>query len=145
MKNEEFEKVVEGMIAHLRKVLLKKGNECTRDGDRLSNFKGMAAFLGCTPEKALIGVAAKHLISIRDLVDDIEKMKHQAYNKDDKIVFADNSYNYAPDLKLWDEKLGDGINYLILLRALIEERMKSTPKKQVFDSDIEHPVCNDHH
>lgn len=102
MTDAEFNKIVEARIEKIRKVLGKKAKEYAR-GDRLHNFKRTAAMLQCTPERALIGFLAKHIVSILDLVDDIEQGK-------------------PVDLAAWDEKLGDSVNYHVLLDALIIER-----------------------
>jgi hypothetical protein len=61
---------------------------------------------GSTPEKALWGLAMKHLVSIVDIVDGLEAGR-------------------VPAVALSDEKLGDMINYLILLEALLAERQCS--------------------
>lgn len=115
MKKDEFMEVVNNTVEDLiKKVLIKKGEEYTRGNDRFSNFKRMAAALGCTPEKALVGAWIKHIASILDMVDDLERMVK---------LCDDRKYTHKElNLKLWDEKIGDAINYLILLRALIIER-----------------------
>lgn len=102
MENDKFNEVMEECISSIRTVLSRKAYEYAR-GDRLSNFKRAAAKLNCTPEKALWGMAVKHDISITDLIDDLDK---------GKLI----------DLDLWNEKIGDNINYLILLSGLIHER-----------------------
>lgn len=99
MNAEEFEKVFERQIQQSRDVLLKKAREYASDEDRLHNFKKAAVLSGGTPESALWGFLVKHLISISDMVEDGE------------------FYTSA----IWDEKIGDSINYLLLLRALIFE------------------------
>jgi hypothetical protein len=80
-----------------------KTGEYSRDDDRLYNFKRAAAMLRCSPERALLGFVTKHIVSLMDMIDDID------------------SGNLADD-KLWDEKIGDIILYMILLRSLIVER-----------------------
>ena len=61
--------------------------------------------LGQSPEKALVGMLAKHLVSILDIVDAIPKQ--------------------IPTPALVEEKIGDAVNYLILLEALLKERIGS--------------------
>lgn len=99
MTIKEFNKVLEQRIEKIRKVLAAKNKEYASPGDKLYNFKRTAAMLGCSDEEALLGMLAKHLISIIDMVQN----KREA------------------DYALWDEKLGDAINYLILLEAIILE------------------------
>lgn len=121
MTNEKFNKIVEYVKETLiTQTLIIKGNEYTRDGDRLSNFKRMAAALKCTPERALIGAAMKHFASIFDMVDDIDSGRIP---------------ELLASLDQWDEKLGDAINYLILLRALVEERNGNIPEQGIDDND----------
>ena len=103
MTNEFFKIVVERRVNTCKGVLIEKAKEYAR-GDRLSNFKKASGAMSCTPEKALIGMLMKHIISIVDMVDDIDKEQ-------------------LASRAVWDEKLGDAINYLILLDGLITERI----------------------
>ena len=69
--------------------------------DRLHNFNRAAEMLRTTREKALVGMWAKHVVSILDIVDDFPKV--------------------VPSIEMIDEKLGDLINYSILLEANLKE------------------------
>jgi len=100
MNPQDFNLLVDSIYKASSKVLQTKAAEYSSDYDRLGNFKTAAALQKCTPEKALAGMMAKHIVSIYDMID----------------------YNYAGPLEIWDEKILDAINYLILLRALIAER-----------------------
>lgn len=102
MNNADFEKVLQDTVNKVESVLSKKADEYSR-GDRLHNFKVAAAMANTTPEMALRGMLAKHIVSVWDLIDDAEKR-----------VYADAA--------LWDEKIIDSINYLILLRAMVVEQ-----------------------
>jgi hypothetical protein len=95
--SEEFERIFERQVAQSREVLLTKAKEYATDDDRLHNFEAASALIGGTPEQALWGFAVKHLVSISDMIKDAE------YHSEEK----------------WDEKIGDAINYLILLRAQV--------------------------
>ncbi|MDD3921398.1 MAG: hypothetical protein PHO41_09535 [Eubacteriales bacterium] len=68
--------------------------------DRLCGFKSAAVLQGCTPEQALAGMLAKHIVSIYDMC-------------------AAPRLCYAPEV--WTEKITDSINYLVLLKALVVE------------------------
>ena len=68
-------------------------------GDRLYNFKRAAEISQTTPQKALIGMFLKHLVSVFDL--------------------ADGKLESTPAMV--NEKVGDAINYLILLEAILKE------------------------
>ena len=103
MNQETFNSVLDRRITLCREVLSGKSKEYARDEDKLHNFKRAALLENCTPEKALRGMFTKHIISVYDIIDDIEK-------------------GTIPTQHLLDEKIGDSINYLILLEALVNER-----------------------
>ena len=88
-----------------------KNAEYSRNGDKLHNFKQAAILQRCsTPEKALLGMWSKHLVSIIDIV----------YDLDAEIL---------PDSDVLAEKITDSINYLVLLEALIIERIQAREVK----------------
>lgn len=103
MTEEKFNDIVAGRCNKMEAILASKAKEYAR-GDRLSNFKKAAAAMGGTPEKACLAFWMKHVISICDLVNDVEAGKE------------------VP-LAMWEEKLGDAINYLVLLEAIVNERI----------------------
>lgn len=101
MNNEKFNKVVEDQLAYCKKLLLTKGQEYSPEEmveDRLHQFKVAAAMQDCSPKEALGGMMVKHTISIFDM----------CHSKD---------FNYEK----WEEKITDHINYLLLLKAIVEE------------------------
>ena len=104
MNVENFDKVVENRLKDIKRILGSKGKEYSSDTDRLYNFKRAAKMNNTTPEKALWGMATKHLVSVVDIIHDID---------DGKAVSID----------MIEEKIGDMINYLILLEALLKEDM----------------------
>lgn len=53
MNADQFNEIAEARIDHCRQTLLAKGEEYSRDGDRLHNFKTAAAVDGESPEQAL--------------------------------------------------------------------------------------------
>jgi hypothetical protein len=105
MDNKTFNLNLQTRISKIKLVLDKKGEEYSPGQDRLSNFKTTAAMLHCTPERALLGFMAKHLISIMEAID-----------------YISNVHNAPLSYEFWEEKIGDSINYLILLENLILER-----------------------
>ena len=105
MQSKDFDVVVERRLELINKILLTKRAEYAPEGgDRLHNFNRAAEMLRCTKEKALVGMWTKHIISLLDIVDNVEKK--------------------PPSLELIEEKIGDSINYLILLEAMLKERIK---------------------
>lgn len=105
MTLDEFDAVVGARLDKIRQTLLVKGREYSRDDDRLSNFTNGAKILRCTPERALLGYAAKQIVSVVDFVRDLDQGVERT-----KVE--------------WDEKLGDAINYMILLEAVVTERRR---------------------
>jgi len=104
MNTIEFNKLLKRRIALTNKVLESKNKEYATDLDKCHNFKRAGAMLGVAPEQALVGMWSKHLISILDIVDKINKQKVSK--------------------EMLEEKIGDAVNYLILLEALIKERFR---------------------
>ena len=71
MTFNEFEKVLRNRTTKIWDILALKAKEYASDDDRLHNFKRAAAMQNITPEKALIGMFTKHMVSILDMVDDL--------------------------------------------------------------------------
>lgn len=103
MTPERFMRIVQDAMTRSLIVLEHKAKEYSWDGDRLSNFKKAGALQGCAPEAALLGMLVKHWVSICEMVQDLGQGKHWPQ-------------------EVWQEKLGDNINYSYLLEALLEER-----------------------
>lgn len=101
MVENEFVKVTEDKLNECMSLLYKKADEYATQ-DRLHNFKVAGQLQNCTPIKALGGMMAKHSVSVYDLINDF------------------NNGKVIP-LELWNEKINDSINYLLLLNALILE------------------------
>lgn len=106
MTTDEFNNIFNDTIAASRNTLINKAHEYATE-DRLHNFKVAAEIEGCTPIQALGGMMAKHTVSVYDLIR--------------------NGVESAT-LSMWDEKIGDSINYLILLRALVIEDKENSAK-----------------
>lgn len=120
MRAERFDTILNERLEKIRRVLEAKASEYTSAADRLHNFKRAAAVLGTTPAKALLGMWVKHVVSIMDLVDE------DAGARDDRF--------YA----LLDEKVGDAVNYLILLEAILRESQRAPDQPNT--GDVPPPV-----
>lgn len=101
MNAKDFYKIIEDRLDKCKEVLCCKAAEYATE-DRLHNFKVAAQLQGVTPMTALAGMMCKHTVSVYDLIREHEQGK--------EISRA-----------MWDEKIGDSINYLLLLTALIED------------------------
>jgi hypothetical protein len=97
MNADKFNNIIQEQIKRCTDVLITKAKEYATE-DRLHNFKVAAAIKGVTPVQALAGMMAKHTVSIYDMCRE-----------------------NCSDLDLWDEKITDHINYLLLLAALVRE------------------------
>lgn len=100
-----FERIVTDQLSRSEALLAGKGHEyaegadTSQNVDRLAHFKKAAALQDQTPAQAAFGMLAKHLVSVADMVG------------------TRGSY----PLEKWDEKISDSINYLLILRAIVEE------------------------
>jgi hypothetical protein len=104
MTEEQFDKEVQHVLDTVKQVLLVKGKEYRRNNNPFHNFEVAANMANTTIEKSLYGFALKHLVSISDIRNDIENGK-------------------LPTLEMVDEKFIDAINYLILEKASIVDRI----------------------
>lgn len=115
MRHRKFNKLLDEIIERIRSTLVSKSAEYSTDDDKLYNFKRSGERRRKTPEEALMGMAEKHYTSITDIVDKIE-----TYNQKLGLRFVARP-QFLTKKKL-EEKITDGINYYILLEALIKER-----------------------
>ena len=111
MKADRFNEIFAETIQRSESVLVRKAGEYADDEDRLHNFKKTAALTGQSQREALAGFMAKHVVSVYDM------------------VYSGKDY----PLELWDEKILDNLNYLILLRAAIVEEADSKKMKIPFE------------
>lgn len=106
MNNNTFERVVEDTLGMAQKVLIKKSGEYSSSDDKLHNFNKAKDLMRCkTKEFALLGMLNKHLVSVIDMVERFEKTGE------------------LPTSNMIDEKIGDSINYFILLKACFYDDM----------------------
>ena len=103
MKTEELQKIMNRQFDVCMNIMAGKSEEYTEGSeDKLEHFKAAAALMGVTPEAALRGMMSKHLVSVADMC--MDQRGSEAYSMD-----------------RWEEKITDSINYLLLLRAIVDE------------------------
>ena len=108
MKTDIFNKVIEEQLLTCKNILCQKGLEYTPNAiaetsaDRLAAFKKAATIIEGKQTEALIGMLSMHLESISDMCVD--------------------GREYS--VERWTEKITDSINYLLILRAMIEEERR---------------------
>ena len=103
MLRDEFLIIVDEAKNHIDKTLIQKNNEYANEKDVLKNFNEAKHLI--INQKSAAAAAwnfnVKHLISIKDLIENTEKVTKENLN----------------------EKFGDAINYLLLIKAaLIAEK-----------------------
>ena len=104
MKAAQFDSILVDQIESIRRVLASKRAEyAPTDDDRLHNFRKAAALTGQSLAGAAWGMAMKHIVSVADIVEQADKGK-------------------VASREMLDEKIGDAINYLILIKACLIEQ-----------------------
>ena len=96
MTEKEFEKFFEERIKKCRETLIRKAKEYASDEDKMRNFNNAGRMMKMPPYKVAFHYMMKHFESLYDII------------MEDKKV--------SPEM--WDEKLGDLLNYLFLIDAM---------------------------
>jgi hypothetical protein len=112
MDTETFNAIIQQQMDWCMQKLLVKAVEYAgigEDVDRLHNFRVTAELRDTDMRDALSGMMAKHTVSVYDMCNAID----------------------LDDLSQWDEKIGDHINYLLLLRAIVQEEYWVNQPKDV--------------
>jgi hypothetical protein len=100
MRPTEFNEIVEEQITMCHSMLVSKREEyVTGTDDVLHNFKQAAHLQDSTLRQAIAGMMVKHTVSVFDMIRDTRQYP----------------------LLVWDEKITDSINYLLLLKAVLLE------------------------
>lgn len=99
MTTKEFDEVINSTLAQCKDTLINKAKEYATE-DRLHNFRVASTLQDNNIEQSIAGMMAKHIISIYDMCNSGE--------------------SYSMDM--WQEKIGDAINYMLLLKAAVSER-----------------------
>lgn len=99
MKKVTFETVFNEQMRRCNEILIEKARQYADDTDRLHNFNVAANLRGVTRREALSGMMAKHTVSIYDMCESNEMFPSE----------------------VWEEKITDHMNYLILLMAIVKE------------------------
>lgn len=121
INSDDWKLMIENVLNSARDLLISK-NEQYGNEDKFHNFNAAAALAGTTPEMALRGMLAKHIVSVWDLIE-----KHE------------QGLPVTPET--WDEKILDVINYMVILRAMIRVR-QDDERRNKYDARRIYP-CNE--
>tara|TARA_R110000796_G_scaffold236214_1_gene355480 strand:- start:65665 stop:65985 length:321 start_codon:yes stop_codon:yes gene_type:complete len=98
MNSKQFDQIVDKRLSSVKEILSVKAKEYRRNDDPFHNFEIGAKMTNVSSFRVLDGFLLKHLISYRDMMDDIDNGK-------------------LPSEELVNEKFGDIINYFIIQEA----------------------------
>ena len=113
MTGVEFDNVINEQLESCKQTLVVKGKEYRRNDNPLHNFDvgQQQSTTGETREEVIYGMARKHWISIQDIRNDIKEGK-------------------LPTKAMLDEKFGDFINYLLIEKASIVDKINIYNEEQ---------------
>lgn len=100
-KPKNYETSIKEMISYCESILIEKHREYATDDD-FHNFNVAAELQNVTPLQALLGMMDKHVVSVHDMV-------------------AEHAEGREITLALWEEKICDNINYLLILWAMVNQ------------------------
>lgn len=104
MNTKEFDQVVTAWLSECgERLRIKQREYAAEKEDRLQAFKAAGVLLSVSPEEALAGMLAKHIVSLYNMCGDVS---------------AGKKFRRG----IWQEKIIDAISYLILLAGLITEK-----------------------
>jgi hypothetical protein len=121
MTDIEFDDIVTKTLVRVVALVSRKQKavEYATDDDRLHNFNAAGKLLVVTPAEAAVGFAAKHWVSIRDLLDKAASEVIDATLREGYDVHLKSREERR---KVIDEKCDDAIAYFLLIKAcLIQE------------------------
>jgi len=96
----DFELLVDKIQNRCKRVLVKKADQYAGEEDRLENFVRAGDLQGMTPADACFSMFSKHIVSIAMMLEEDPETMNRSK-------------------KVWDEKITDALNYLMLLEACL--------------------------
>lgn len=113
MNARHFEEYSKGLLERCWNVLFSKSKEYASDVDRLANFKQPVSMMDSNPAEVCLWYDMKHVASLSKIVREI---------KDGQL----------PTQEMLEEKIGDYLNYGLLLYACIMEMLEEQKNKEQF-------------
>lgn len=102
MTLEKFNCSVSRQLEYCKSLLVQKGKEYAPTTDRLASFKAAGTLQGISSKEALCGMLAKHIVSVYEMCRTQEQYPAEK----------------------WTEKITDSINYLLILKAMVDDETK---------------------
>lgn len=103
MMQNSFNQILDKQIQLCTDMMIKKQDAYAEPKDALAQFRTASSLTKAPMRRALAGMMAKHTVSIFDMCS------------------SDETYG----VEVWEEKITDHINYLLLLKAVvIDERVE---------------------
>ncbi len=99
---DEFKKFFYNRFEKCSETLIKKSEEYSSEEDKMRNFNVSARMLGIEPEQVAFLYMMKHFESVYEIVMNQKKVTRE----------------------IWDEKIGDLINYLFLIDAILMKKLE---------------------
>lgn len=101
MTLEKFNESVSMQLDYCKSLLIQKGEEYAPNAeiDRLASFKIAGSLQDVSSKEALCGMLAKHVVSVYEMC-----RTNKPYTREK-----------------WIEKITDTINYMLILRAMIDD------------------------
>lgn len=112
---DKYKTTINNMIAYCQDLINDKLIQYANKNDVFKTFNEAAELQEILPEQALFGMMAKHIGSIRNMLDKIEK--------DIYSMTINDAEGAEYSLDVWKEKIGDNITYLLILYAMISSRI----------------------
>lgn len=111
-KAKLFENVVNATLDKCKETLVIKAKEYRRNNNPFHNFERGAELSGFDDVQVLKGFLLKHEVSINDIIND--------YSVD----------GILPTEAMLDEKIGDILNYYLILKAMFIQKIEERKSKQ---------------
>ena len=112
---DKYKTTINNMIAYCQDLINDKLIQYANKNDVFKTFNEAAELQEILPEQSLFGMMAKHIGSIRNMLDKIEK--------DIYSMTVNDAEGAEYSLDIWKEKIGDNITYLLILYAMISSRI----------------------
>jgi hypothetical protein len=112
MSPAEFQKLLRTRFDECIALSEKKSGEYSRNGDKFSNFITAGRYDSESPERALWGMWKKHIVSIQDIILDVELGRE------------------LPSLAVIEEKSRDNIIYTAIFEGMMRDRLAGLELEQ---------------